>query len=213
MIISLRQYQMTIRMSPDDPDTIIRRKGCDELDRFCVVVGLASEGAVTSKEAGRIDAIRAQRPNPIDIGLLLERGDALKAVRISDAADRIVLDAEVVEALTERLDTIRNEAGDQTRGGHTQRAQILEREPVVTGLLARAHLKVGRDLGPPELVEAAGSAPEISRRVYRCAIGADQGDDCPVSGGASKASSSLLRSHTARLLIRFGDGMRRSPTS
>ena len=54
--------------------------------RFCDVVGLASEGAVTSKEAGRIDAIRAQRPNPLDIGLWLERSDALKAVRISDAA-------------------------------------------------------------------------------------------------------------------------------
>jgi hypothetical protein len=35
---------------------------------------------VTSEEAGRIDAIRAQRPNLLDIGLLLERGDALQAV-------------------------------------------------------------------------------------------------------------------------------------
>jgi hypothetical protein len=47
----------------------------------------------------------------------------------------------------------------------------------VTGLLARTFFEVGRDLGPPQLIEAAGGAPEISRRVDRCVIGADQGDD------------------------------------
>ena len=132
---------------------------------------------MTSEEAGRIDAIRAQRPNLLDIGLLLERGDALEAVRIADAADRIVLDAEVIEALAERLDALRDEVGDESLAGHTQRTQILEREPVVTGLLARTLFKVGRDLGPPQLLEAAGGAPEISRRVDRRVIGADQGDD------------------------------------
>jgi hypothetical protein len=58
---------------------------------------------VTSQEAGRIDAIRAQRPNPLDIGLLLERGDALQTIRLADAADWIVLDAEVIEALAASL--------------------------------------------------------------------------------------------------------------
>ena len=132
---------------------------------------------MTSEEAGRIDAIRAHRLNLLDIGLLLECGDALQAVRIADAADWIVLDAEVIKALAERLDALRNEVGDESLAGHTQRTQILEREPVVTSLLARTLFKVGRDLGPPQLVEAAGGAPEISRRVDRRVIGADQGDD------------------------------------
>ena len=119
---------------------------------------------MTSEEAGRIDAFRAQCPNPVD-RFLLERGDALKAVRIADAADRIVLRAKVVEALAERLDALRDEVRDKSLAGHTQRTQILEREPVVTGLLARTFFKVGRDLGPAQVVEAAGGAPEISRRV------------------------------------------------
>src|SRR4029453_15105350 len=147
------------------------------LKRFCGGGGLASEGAVTSEEAGRIDAFRAQRSNPLDIGFLLERGDALKAVRIADAADRIVLGAKVVESLAERPDALRDEVRDKSLAGHTQRTQILQREPVVTGLLARTHFKVGRDLGSPEFIEAAGGAAEISRRVDRCVIGADQGDD------------------------------------
>jgi hypothetical protein len=35
----------------------------------------------------------------------------------------------------------------------------------VTGLLARTFFKVDGDLRPPELIEAAGGAPEISRCV------------------------------------------------
>jgi hypothetical protein len=177
VIISLRQDQCRFIRLLNDPDAVIRRKGRNERDCLFDVRSLASEGAVTSEEPGRIDAIRAQRPNPLYIGLLLERGDALQAVRIADAAHRIVLDAEVIEALAERLDALRNEVGDEPLAGHTQRTQILEREPVVTGLLARTLFKVGRDLGPPQLVEAAGGAPEISRRVDRRVIGADQGDD------------------------------------
>jgi len=90
VIISLRQDQCRFIRLLNDPDTVIRRKGRDELDRLFDVRGLASEGAVTSEEAGRIDAIRAQRPNLLDIGLLLERGDALQAVRITDAAVPVV---------------------------------------------------------------------------------------------------------------------------
>src|SRR5262249_47862881 len=56
-------------------------------------------------------------------------------------------------------------------------AGVREREAVVGSLLARTVFKVGRDLGPPELIEAVGGAPEISRRVDRRVIGADQGDD------------------------------------
>ena len=92
---------------------------------------------MTSEEAGRIDVSRTHRPHLLDIGLLLERGDALQAVRIADAAHRIVLDAEIIEALAERLDALRNKVSDELLAGHTQRTQILEREPVVTGLLAR----------------------------------------------------------------------------
>ncbi|MGC1669593.1 MAG: hypothetical protein WA767_15295 [Pseudolabrys sp.] len=76
---------------------------------------------MTSEEAGRIDAIRAQRPNPRDIGLLFERGDALQTVRIADASDRIVLGAEVIEALAERLDALRDEVGNEPLARHTQR--------------------------------------------------------------------------------------------
>ena len=137
VIISLRQNQCRFIRLLNDPDTVIRGKGGDELDRFFDVSGLASEGAVTSEEAGRIDVIRTHRPHLLDIGLLLERGDAFQAVRIADAADRIVLDAEIIEALAERLDALRNKVGDESLAGHTQRTQILEREPVVTGLLAR----------------------------------------------------------------------------
>ena len=137
VIISLRQDQCRFIRLLNDPDTVIRGKGGNELDRFFDVSGFASEGAVTSEEAGRIDVRRTHRPHLLDIGLLLERGDAFQAVRIADAAHRIVLDAEVIEALAERLDALRNEVGDESLAGHTQRTQILEREPVVTGLLAR----------------------------------------------------------------------------
>src|SRR5882724_1824088 len=124
VIISLRQDQCRFIRLLNDLDTVIRRKGRNERDSLFDVRGLASEGAVTSEEAGRIDAIRAQRPNLLDIGLLLERGDALQAVRIADAAHRIVLDAEVIEALAEWLDALRDEVGDEPLGGgHTQRTQ------------------------------------------------------------------------------------------
>src|SRR4029453_2691620 len=109
VIISLRQQQRRFVRLLNDPDTVLCRKGRDELDRFCDVRRLASEGAVTSKETGRIDAIRPQRPNPLDIGLLLKRGDALKAVRIADAADRIVLGAEAIKTFAKRLDAFRDE--------------------------------------------------------------------------------------------------------
>ncbi len=51
------------------------------------------------------------------------------------------MDAEVIEALAERLDALRDEVGDESLCGQTQRTQILEREPVVTGLLARTLFK------------------------------------------------------------------------
>src|SRR6266404_6426801 len=177
VIISLRQNQCRFIRLLNDSDTIIRGKGGDELDLFFDVSGLASEGAVTSEEAGRINVIRTDRLHLLDIGLLLERGDALQAVRIADAADWIVLDAEIIEAPAERLDALRNKVSDESLAGHTQRTQILEREPVVTSLLARALFQVGRDLGPSQLVEAAGGAPEISRRVDRRVIRAHQGYD------------------------------------
>ena len=47
----------------------------------------------------------------------------------------------------------------------------------MTGLLARTLFKVGRDLGPPQFVEAAGGAAEISGRIDRRVIGTDQSDD------------------------------------
>ena len=47
----------------------------------------------------------------------------------------------------------------------------------MTSLLARARFKVGRDLGPPQLLEASGGAPEISRCVDGRVIGPDQRDD------------------------------------
>ena len=61
---------------------------------------------MASQEAGRIDAIRAQRPNSRDIGFLLECGDALQAIRIADGSDRVVFGAEIVEAFAKRLDPI-----------------------------------------------------------------------------------------------------------
>ena len=149
VIISLRQDQCRFIRLLNDSDTIIRRKGGDERDRFFDVSRLASDGAVTSEKAGRINVIRTDRLHLLDIGLLLERGDALQAVRIADAADWIVLDAEIIEALAKRLDALRNEIGDESLAGHTQRTQIFEREPVMTGLLARTLFQVGRDLGPP----------------------------------------------------------------
>src|SRR5262245_21281975 len=88
-----------------------------------------------------------------------------------------MLGTKVVEAFAERLDALGDEVRDKSLAGHTQRTQILQREPVVTGLLARTYFKIGRDLGSPEFIEAAGGAAEISRRVDRCVIGADQGDD------------------------------------
>ena len=177
MIISLRQDQCRFIRLLNDPDTVIRGKGGNELDRFFDVSGFASEGAVTSEEAGRIDVRRTHHPHLLDIGLLLERSDAFQAVRIADAAHRIILDAEVIEALAERLDAIRNKVSDEPLAGHTQRMQILEREPVVTGLLARTLFQIGCDLGPSQLDEAAGGPSEISRRVDRRVIGAGQGDD------------------------------------
>ena len=187
VIISLRQDQCRFIRLLNDPDTVIRGKGGNELDRFFDVGGFASEGAVTSEEAGRIDVRRTHRSHLLDIFLLLERCDAFQAVRIADAAHRIILDAEVVEALAERLDALRNEVGDDLVAGHAQRTQILEREPVVTGLLASTLFKVGRDLGPPQLVEAPGGAPEISRRVDRRVIGAGQGDDIAGDVGSGRA--------------------------
>src|SRR5262249_1958382 len=133
--------------------------------------------AVTPEEARRIEPFRANRLHLLDIGLFLERGDALKAVRITYAADRIVLGAEFIEAFAERLDALWDEVRDKALPGHTQPPQIIEREPVMAGLLARALFEVGRDLGPPQRLEAACSAPEISRRVDRCVIRTDQGDD------------------------------------
>src|SRR5438477_9248158 len=121
VIISLRQDHCRFTRLLNDPDTVIRGKGGNELYRFFDVSGLASEGAVTSEEAGRIDARRTDRLHLLDIGLLLERGDALQAVRIADAAHRIILDAEVIEALAERLDALRNKVGDESLTGHTQR--------------------------------------------------------------------------------------------
>ena len=105
VIIPLRQNQCRFIRLLNDPDhRSFAGKGGDELDRFFDVSGLASEGAVTSEKAGRVDVIRTHRLHLLDIGLLLERGDALQAVRIADAADWIVLDAEIIEALAERLD-------------------------------------------------------------------------------------------------------------
>src|ERR1700730_7300815 len=77
VIIPLSHNQCRFIRLLNDPDTVIRRKGRDELDRVFDMRGLASEGAVTSEEAGRIDAIRAQRLHLLYIDLLLERGDAL----------------------------------------------------------------------------------------------------------------------------------------
>src|SRR5215217_8055149 len=79
VIISLRQDQCRFIRLLNDSDTVIRGKGGNELDSFFDVSGFASEGAVTSKEAGRIDVRRTHRPHLLDIGLLLERGDALQA--------------------------------------------------------------------------------------------------------------------------------------
>src|SRR3954470_19961263 len=101
VIISLRQKQCRFIRLLNDSDTIIRGKGGYELDCFFDVSGLASEGAVTSEEAGRINVTRTDRLHLLDIALLLQRRDALQAVRVADAADWIVLDAEIIEALTE----------------------------------------------------------------------------------------------------------------
>src|SRR2546423_9157770 len=118
VIISLRQDQCRFIRLLNDPDTVIRGKGGNELYRLFDVSGLASERAVTSEKAGRIDVIRTHRPHLLDIGFLLERGDALQAIRIADAADRIILDAEVIEALAERLDPLGNEVGNQSLARH-----------------------------------------------------------------------------------------------
>jgi hypothetical protein len=80
VIISLRHDQCRLIRLLNDADTVIRRKGRDELDRLFDVTDLASEAAVTSEEPGRIDSVMAQRLNLLDIGLLLERGDTLQAV-------------------------------------------------------------------------------------------------------------------------------------
>src|SRR5215813_11815856 len=143
VIISLGQYHCRFIRLPNDADTVIRRKGRNELDRFCNVRRLTSERAVTPEEACRIEPSRANRLHLLDIGLFLERGDALKAVRITYAADRIVLGAEFIEAFAERLDALWDEVRDKALAGHTQRPQILEREPVMAGLLARALFEVG----------------------------------------------------------------------
>src|ERR1700733_2057389 len=77
VIISLRHDQCRFIRFLNDPDAVIRGKGRNELDRLFDVGNLAAETAVTPEKAGRIDAIRAQRLNLLDIGLLFERGDAL----------------------------------------------------------------------------------------------------------------------------------------
>jgi hypothetical protein len=59
VIISFGHDQCRCIRLLNDPDTVTRRKGSDELDRLIDVGGLASKGTVTSEEAGRIDAIRA----------------------------------------------------------------------------------------------------------------------------------------------------------
>src|SRR5579863_4766063 len=133
VIIALSHDQCRFIRLLNDRDAVFRRQGRDERDRLFDVGHLASEAAVASKEAGRIDARRAHRLDLLDIALLLERGNALQAVRIADRADRIIFDAELIEALAERLDAFRNEVGDQTLGGHAERTQILERKPVVAG--------------------------------------------------------------------------------
>src|SRR5260370_8595815 len=103
VIIPLRQNQCRFIRLLNDPDTVIRRKGGNELYRFFDVSGLASEGAVTSEEAGRIDVIRTHRLHLLDIGLLLERGDALQTVRIADAAHRISPAAQATAPLPDRF--------------------------------------------------------------------------------------------------------------
>src|SRR6185312_3935279 len=142
VIISLRHDRCRFIGLPNDLDTVIRRKRRNELDGLLDVCDLAPEAAVASEEAGCIDAIWTQCLHLFDIGLLLKGRDALQAVRVADAADRIVLDAKVIEALAEWLDTLRDEVGDESLGGQPQRTQILECEPIVTGLLARTFFKV-----------------------------------------------------------------------
>ena len=77
VIISLRHDQCRFIRLLNDTDTVIRRKGRDELDRFFDVRGLTSEGAETSEEAGRIDTLRSQHPNHLDRGRLHERSDEI----------------------------------------------------------------------------------------------------------------------------------------
>ena len=77
MIISFGHDQCRFIRLLNDTNTVIRRQRRDERDRLFDVRGLASKGAVTSEKAGRIDTIPTQRPNLLDIGLVLERGDAL----------------------------------------------------------------------------------------------------------------------------------------
>jgi hypothetical protein len=73
---------------------------------------------VTPEEACRIESLRANRLYLLDVCLFLERGDTLEAVRITDAANRIILGAQIIEALTKRLDALRNEVGDESLTGH-----------------------------------------------------------------------------------------------
>ena len=131
VIISLGQNQCRFIRLLNDSDTIIRGKGGDELDRLFDVSDLASEGAVTSEEAGRIDAIRTDRLNLLDIGLLLKRGDALEAIRIADATDRIVLDAQLIETFAEwNLDALRT---DDSRLPGARRAHPADADPSAQG--------------------------------------------------------------------------------
>src|SRR5690242_7654817 len=77
----------------NDFGAIIRRERGDELDRLFDVTNLASEAAVASQEAGCVGPIRAKRLHLFDVGRLLQRGNALQAIGVTDGADRIVLSA------------------------------------------------------------------------------------------------------------------------
>ena len=75
VIIPFSHDQCRLIRCLNDTDTVICRKRRDERDRLFDMRCLASKRAVTSEKAGRIDALRAQRANLLDIRLLLERRD------------------------------------------------------------------------------------------------------------------------------------------
>ena len=100
VIISLGHDRCRLIRLLNNSNTIICWKRRDKLYRLIDVRDFASEAAVTSEEARRIDAVRANRLHVLDIRLLLKCGDArLQAVRIADGADRIVLGANAIETL------------------------------------------------------------------------------------------------------------------